>query len=107
MPPGHGNLEVRPDRGRRDERSGLRVQLHAELNSDLIGRIMGAPKAGKETIGSRDNRCGGLLECLICPLRDGCVILPQATHRRAGGYLVYLNENTAAPLKRKLDQALH
>jgi hypothetical protein len=107
VPPGHGDPEVRPDRGRRDERPGLRAQLNAELNTDLIGRIIGAPETGKKAIGGRDNRCGGFLERLICPLPDGWTILPQAAHHRAGRCLIDLNENTAALLKRELNEALH
>ena len=56
VPPGHGDPEVRLDRGRSDERPGLGAQLHAELDADLIGRIVGGPKTGQQATGGGHNR---------------------------------------------------
>jgi hypothetical protein len=85
----------------------LRTQLHAELDTNLIGRISGGPEPGDQGPGSRDNRRGGVLKGLIGLLHQGGTILSQTTHHRAFWRLVDLNQQTTAPVEWKFDQTLH
>src|SRR5689334_1529477 len=107
VPPGHGDPEVRLDRGRSDERSGLGAQLHAEFDADLIGRVVGGPETGQQATGGGHNRGRGFFKCLIGPLRYARAVLSQAAHDRPGRWLVDLDENAAALFQWEIDQALH
>ena len=69
----------------------LRTQLHAELDTNLIGRISGGPEPGDQGPGSRDNRRGGVLKGLIGLLHQGGAVFPDPTHHRAAGRLIDLD----------------
>src|SRR5271157_2769874 len=105
--PGHGHPEVRFGSDGCDERSGLRTQLHAELDTDLIWRVVDRLEPGEQATGRGGHCRSGVLKCLISLLHEGGVILPEPAHRRTGGRLVGLNQNAAALVKWKFDETLH
>src|SRR6266852_2817753 len=102
--PGHGHLEIRLGRHRRDERPSLRTQSHAEFDPDLIWRVLDRPEPGDQATGSRGNCRSGVLKSFIGLLHESGAILPQPAHYRAGGRLVDFNQDAATLVELEFDK---
>ena len=81
--------------------------MHAELDPDLIGRVVDRPEPGDQATGGRGDRRGGILKGLIGLLHEGGAILPEPAHHRTGGRLIDLNQDAAALVEREFDETLH
>src|SRR6266851_4211718 len=106
-PPGHRHLEVGLRSHRCDERPGLRTQLHAELDSHLIGRVIDRPEPGDQATSGRCDRCGSVLKGLIGLFHKSRAVLPEPARYWARGRLVDLNQDAAALVEWEFDETLH